>query len=97
MRRGPVLLLVLLVAAACGDDDAATTTTTDREAAVAQYCAVLEGATTRGSAETMRMLDAVALPEVADLIDRMRRFESSGQDPLDLAAFNDATCGVRFP
>jgi len=87
---------MLLLVAGCGDD-AATPTTLERAAAVERYCAVLDGATTRGSGETMQLLGAVALPEIADLIERMLRFESSGQDPLDLAAFNDATCGVAFP
>ena len=94
MKRS--LVAILLLVAGCGGNDA-TTTTMDRATAVAHYCAALDGATTRGSEETMRMLDEHALPEIADRLDRMLRGESSGDDPLELAAFNETTCGVRFP
>ena len=94
MKRSLVALLLLV--AGCGGDDA-TATTMDRATAVEQYCAVLDGATTRGSEETMRMLDEHALPEIADRLDRMLRGESSGDDPLELGDFNETTCGVRFP
>jgi hypothetical protein len=45
----------------------------------------------------MTMLRAAALPEISDLIERLMRDESSGQDFADLGAFNEATCGIRWP
>jgi hypothetical protein len=93
---GRIGVALAVLVAACGGDDAGTTTI-DPAAAAEAYCSVLEGATTRGSEETMGMLEAAALPEIADLLDRMLRGESSGQDPLDLGAFNEATCGIRWP
>ena len=93
---GRIAVALVVLVAACGGDDAGTTTI-DPATALAGYCSVLEGATTRASEETMQMLDAAALPEIADLLDRMLRGESSGQDPLDLGAFNEATCGIRWP
>ncbi len=90
------VIMISVVASGCADDDGVTTTL-DNATALERYCAVLDGATTRGSEETMAMLNEVALPEIASLLERMERGESSGDDPLELGTFNEATCGVRFP
>ncbi|MFH1103827.1 MAG: hypothetical protein V1757_02630 [Actinomycetota bacterium] len=45
----------------------------------------------------MAMLHDAALPEVADLLDRLARYESSADDFVALETFNEATCGVRWP
>ncbi len=99
MHRLLSVLAMVALLAGCGDDgDVATTTTTfDSATAIERYCAPLDGATTRGSEETMVMLRDVALPEVADLLDRLSRLESSAEDYEELGLFNEATCGVRFP
>ena len=92
------LVLAAALLATCGDDGAATTTTSrPRVEAVAQYCGVLEGAGDRASGDTMQALGAVALPEIADLIEGLLRYQSSGDDYTALGDFNEATCGIRFP
>jgi hypothetical protein len=45
----------------------------------------------------MAMLHDAALPEVADLLDRLARYESSTDDFVALGTFNEATCEVRWP
>lgn len=98
MRGIKVALLCIAVLGGCGDDAAPPGTTAAASADdIASYCAVLEGAPERSSEETMAMLGEVALPDIADVIDRMLRYAGSGDDVTALADFNETTCGVRFP
>jgi hypothetical protein len=92
------MLVGVLLLAACGGDGAAPVTIAQPTAEeIAAYCAVLAGAQERPSGETMEMLGDVALPGIADVLDRMLRYAGSGDDVATLGEFNEATCGIRFP
>lgn len=89
--------MVAATITACADDGTASSTTAVEESPVDRYCAVVADATERGSEETMALLHDAALPEVADLLDRLARYESSTDDFVALGTFNEAMCGVHWP
>ena len=95
--RGAAFMVIAAVVTGCGHDATGSSSSVAGEPSVDAYCAILDGATERASEETMAMLHDAALPEVADLLDRLARYESSAEDIAELGTFNEATCGVRWP
>jgi hypothetical protein len=86
------------VIAGCGGSDGdPSTVVADNPTSIAAYCTAVNAAPTIGFDEALHELDKVALPAIADLIDRLLSNQWSQEAWFELGDFNEETCGLRWP